>query len=391
MIVDYTPEQKELRKKLRKYFAELIKPEWRDELRNAESGPLYKQIIKQMGEDGWLALGWPKEYGGQGATTTEQLIFFEEALFAAAPIPFVTLNTVGPAIMGFATEEVKKKFLPGIASGETHFAIGYSEPNAGTDLANLSTSAVVDPNDPDYYLINGSKVYTSGAEGADYIWLAVRTTPDVRHKGISIMVVDTKDPGFSYTPIHTVGGVRTNASYYENVRVHKSMVIGEIDGGWVLTMAQLNHERVGLAAWGIHGWKLFDRTLAWSRQKGENGLRPIDEPRIQTNLAKAFALLEAMRITTARMTTMLDAGEMDIALASAMKVSATESVIEVCKLLMDTIGPAALNAGDTQASELNGDLEHEYRRCQISTFGGGVNELLRSLVATMGLKMPRNR
>ena len=395
MIIEYNPEQKALRKKLREYFADLIKPEYRDELREAEGGDLYKSLIRQMGKDGWLALGWPKEYGGQGATDTEQLMFFEEALLAGAPIPFVTLNTVGPALIEFGTEEMKQRFLPGIASGETHFCIGYSEPEAGTDLAALTTSAVIDPDDPDYYIINGAKMYTSAAESADYVWLAVRTTPDSRHKGISMIVVDVNLEGFSFTPIRTVGGVRTNMSFYENVRVHKDMMIGEPDKGWGLIMSQLNHERVGLAAWGIQGWKLYSRALEWARTKSNQthslGQRPIDDVRIQTNLAEVLAKLESMRIMNSRMAWDLDKGHMNPALASALKVVSTEGLVEICRLLMECLGPSSLVRADSSAAVLRGDLEHEYRRCQINTFGGGINELQRGIVANFGLNMPRHR
>lgn len=395
MIIDYTDKQKALRKELRLYFKQLCKPEYRDELRSAEGGELYKSLIRQMGRDGWLALGWPEAYGGRGATSTEQLMFFEEALLAGAPIPFVTLNTVGPALISYGSEAMKQKFLPGIAAGETHFCIGYSEPSAGTDLAALTTTAILDPDDNDYYIINGTKVFTSSAEAADYVWLAVRTTPDSRHKGISMIVVDTSLEGFSYSPIHTVGGVRTNMSYYNNIRVHKSMMIGEPDKGWGLIMSQLNHERVGLAAWGIQGWKLFSRALEWSRTPSAHshnrGQRPIDENRIQTSMAEALARLEAMRVMNARMAWDLDRGSMNPALASALKVFSTEGLIEICRLLMECIGPSALVRAGSEAAMLMGDLEHEYRRCQINTFGGGINELQRGIVANFGLDMPRHR
>jgi alkylation response protein AidB-like acyl-CoA dehydrogenase len=180
-------------------------------------------------------------------------------------------------------------------------------------------------------------------------------------------------------------------SYYENVRVHKSMMVGEPDKGWALIMSQLNHERVGLAAWSIQGWKLYARALTWARQKNENGARPIDEPRIQTQLAEALARMEAMRIMNARMAWGLETGDMNPALASALKVYATEGLIEVCRLLMEAIGPNALVQGDSPAALLYGDLEHEYRRCQINTFGGGINELQRGIVANFGLQMPRHR
>ncbi len=388
MFVDYTKSQKKLRQELRDYFGQLIKPEYREELRNAEGGDLYKSLIRQMGKDGMLALGWPKEYGGGGLTKLEQLMFFEEALLARAPVPFVTLNTVGPAIMTHGTEEQKARFLPGIAAGELHFCIGYSEPSAGTDLASLQTAAVKQGNE---YIVNGSKVFTSAAEAADYVFLACRTDTEApKHKGISILCVDTKDPGFSFGELHTVGTVRTNVSYYSDVRVPQDMIIGEENKGWRLITAQLNHERVGLAAWGIQGWKLFRNALEWARTEN-NGLRPIDDLSTQRALAEVYAYLEAMRVMNARMAWQLDQAEIGPVLPSALKVYSTEILLEICRLLMDIIGPSALIAAPSEGHVLDGDLEHEYRRALINTFGGGVVEVLRGLVANFGLGMPQHR
>lgn len=390
MFVDYTDHQKKLRKEFRAYFSNLIKPEHREELRSAESGDLYKTLIRQQGLDGMLAVGWPEQYGGRGLTESEQLIRYEEALLAGAPTPFVTLNTVGPSIISKGTDEQKKRFLPGIAGGELHFSIGYTEPGAGTDLAALTTSAV---KQGDHYLVNGNKVYTSGAEGADYVWLAARTNPDVpKHKGISILVMDTKDPGFSFGPIHTMGGVRTNVTYYTDVKVPADMIIGEENGGWRLITEQLNHERVGLAAWGIQGWKIFRAALEWARNtKNADGQRVIDDPLTQRNLAEVYAHLEAMRVMNARMSWQLDQQKMDPVFPSAIKVYSTEIMLEICRILMDVVGPHALIAAGSEGAVLHGDLEHEYRRATISTFGGGVVEVLRGLVATHGLGMPSHR
>ena len=390
MFVNYTEKQNALRKEFRAYFSNLIKPEHRDELRNAESGELYKELIRQQGRDGMLAVGWPEQYGGRGLSQSEQLIRYEEALLAGAPTPFVTLNTVGPAIMSKGTEEQKKRFLPGIAGGELHFAIGYTEPSAGTDLAALTTSAV---KHGDHYLVNGNKVFTSGAEGADYIWLAVRTDTEVpKHKGISILVADTTDPGFSFGPIHTMGGVRTNVTYYTDVKVPVDMIIGEENRGWRLITEQLNHERVGLAAWGIQGWKIFRAALDWARNtKNTKGQRVIDDPSAQRNLAEVYAHLEAMRVMNARMSWQLDQGELDPVFPSAIKVYSTEKMLEICRLLMDTVGPHALISAGSEGTVIHGDLEHEYRRATINTFGGGVVEVLRGLVATHGLGMPTHR
>jgi alkylation response protein AidB-like acyl-CoA dehydrogenase len=390
MFVDYTDSQKALRRELRDYFTQLIKPEYREALRSAEGGDLYKDLIRQQGKDGMLALGWPEKYGGRGLSESEQLIRYEEALLAGAPTPFVTLNTVGPAIIDHGTEEQKQRFLPGIAAGETHFAIGYTEPAAGTDLASLKTSAV---KQGDHYLVNGSKVYTSAAEAADYVFLAARTDPDApKHKGISILLVDTSDPGFSFSPIHTVGGVRTNASYYSDIKVPLDMIIGEENQGWRLITSQLNHERVGLAAWGIQGWKLFKSVLEWAREpRGSEGRRIIDDPMAQRTLAEVYAYLEAMRVMNARMAWRLENNPVDAVFPSALKVYSTEILIEVCRLMMDVVGPQALIAAESDSAVLHGDLEHEHRRALINTFGGGVVEVLRGLVATHGLGMPQHR
>ncbi|MFT4519702.1 MAG: alkylation response protein AidB-like acyl-CoA dehydrogenase [Halioglobus sp.] len=390
MFVDYTDHQRELRQEFRSYFTKLVKPEYREELRNAESGALYKDLILQQGKDGMLAVGWPKDYGGRGLTESEQLIRYEEALLAGAPTPFVTLNTVGPAIMSKGTEEQRKRFLPGIAAGELHFCIGYTEPGAGTDLASLTTSAV---KEGDHYVVNGNKVFTSGAEGADYVWLAVRTDPDVKkHKGISILIADTKDPGFSHSSIHTVGSVHTNMSYYTDVKVPLDMIIGEENGGWRLITEQLNHERVGLAAWGIQGWKLFRDAMDWAREtKNADGTRVIDDPIAQRNLAEVYAHLEAMRVMNARMSWQLDQQEMNPVFPSAIKVYSTEIMLEICRMLMDVVGPHSLIGADNEGTVLHGNLEHEFRRATINTFGGGVVEVLRGLVATHGLGMPSHR
>ena len=394
MYIDYPEEQKSLRRELREYFAELITPEIKEATRNAESGPIYKKLIRQMGKDGWLAVGWPKEHGGQGRTISDQLAFFEEALIASAPVPFVTLNTVGPALMDYGSEAHQKAFLPRIAAGEIHFAIGYTEPGAGTDLAALSTSAVKDGDD---YIINGTKVFTSGADGADYIWLAARTDPEApKHKGITMFIVDTTLEGFSHSPIRTVGGVNTNMTYYENVRVPASMIVGELNKGWNLITAQLNHERIGLASWAIHGWAYYRRTLEWAREEhsvagSREPKRAIDDPTVQQNLAEAYFLLEANRILNSRMAWELEQNRLNPALASGAKVYSTEGLIEVCRLLMECIGPNTLVRAGSSAAVLLGDLEQEYRRCQTNTFGGGVNEIQRGLVATFGLGMPRHR
>lgn len=386
MFVDLTPEQHALRLKVRDYFQNLMTPELRAALRGLEGGALYRDTIRQMGRDGWLALGWPKEHGGQGYSATEQLIFFEEANIAGAPLPFVTISTVGPALMEFGSAKQKETFLQGIAAGEILFSIGYSEPGAGSDLAALKTTARLEG---DHFVVNGNKLWTSGAEAADYIWLAARTDPDLpRHKGISILILDTKEAGFSHTVIPTCSNP-TAATYYDNVKVPADMLVGKLNGGWQLVTSQLNHERLGLGAWSDKVVGLFRRVFLWAKARDENGRRAIDTPWVRSQLAECYARLEAMRLINFRIAADLELGRMDVALASSTKVYGSESAIEILRKLSEIVGGSGLVRAGSAAALLLGELEYEVRASVTLTFGGGTNEIQRGLIAQFGLGMPR--
>lgn len=386
MFVDLTPQQRALRLEVRDYFSQLMTPELRQSLRGEEGGDNFRKIVRQMGKDGWLAVGWPKEHGGQGYQATEQLIFFEEANIAGAPLPFVTISTVGPALMESGTDLQKEMFLPGIANGEIHFAIGYSEPNAGSDLATLKTKATLEG---DNFVVNGNKLWTSGADSADYIWLAARTDQELpRHKGISIMILDTKTEGFSSTVIPTCSNP-TAATYYDNAKVPKEMLVGELNSGWKLITAQLNHERLGLGSWSDKVVSLFSRVYLWANSQDEQGIRATDNPWVRSALAECYSKLEAMRLINFRIAADLEAGHMDIALASITKVYGSESAIDILRKLIDIVGLNGMVKGDSAASFLLGELEYEVRASVTLTFGGGTNEIQRELIAQFGIGMPR--
>lgn len=386
MFVDLTPEQHALRLKVRDYFQALMTPDMRDQLRGKEGGELFRQTIRQMGRDGWLAVGWPKAHGGQGFAATEQLIFFEEANIAGAPLPFVTISTVGPALMAHGSALQKERFLPGIAAGEIMFAIGYSEPDAGSDLAVLKTSA---RQDADGFVVNGNKLWTSGAESADFIWLAARTDPtQARHKGISLLIVDTTTPGFSHTLIPTTS-IPTTATYYDNVRVPNEMLVGELHGGWKLITSQLNHERLGLGTWSDKVVALFRRVYLWARARDEQGRRAMDKAWVRSSLAECYARLEAMRLINMRIAADLERERMDVALSSTTKVFGSESAIEILRKLAAVIGANGSMRSGSAATLLQGELEYELRSSVTLTFGGGTNEVQRELIAQFGLGMPR--
>ncbi|HUY20956.1 MAG TPA: acyl-CoA dehydrogenase family protein [Acidimicrobiales bacterium] len=391
MFLEETPEQLALRQELRAYYAELLTDEVREGIGDVgEGGELWRQVVRRIGRDGWLGIGWPKEFGGQGRPATDQFIFFDETRRASAPFPFVTVNTVGPTIMRYGNDDQKAFFLPAILAGDVNFAIGYTEPEAGTDLASLRTRAV---RDGDEYVVNGAKVFTSGADLADYVWLAVRTDPEApKHKGISILCVSTGSPGFSWSPIVTVAGASTTATYYADVRVPVERRVGEENEGWRMITTQLNHERVGLAAWSGFASQLFDEVAVWAvATPSPDGGAVVDLPWVQSDLARCRAELDAMYLLNWRMAASLAADTMSPADSSTVKVFGVERSIDIYRRLLGIVGAAAagyLTPGSPGAV-IQGRLERTARHAQINTFGGGVNEIQREIVAMAGLGMTR--
>jgi len=389
MHFDLTPAQRALRDELRQYFQDLMTPELTAEVAHSEGGgPLFREAMKKMGRDKWLGIGWPKEFGGRGLGYVEQFLFADEAQRAFFPFPFLTISTVGPTIQQFGSDEHRREFLPKILAGEIFFCIGYSEADAGTDLASLKTRAVRDGDD---WVINGQKLWTSLADFADYVWLAARTDPDApRHAGISMFLVPTKSAGFSVTPIRTMGSVRTNATYYDNVRVPASALVGGEGAGWSLIVNQLNHERVSLVSAGIVG-RLFEETAAWARDKRlADGSRVVDIPWVRHNLARVEAKLEVLRLINWRQAWNMQNGTFHFAEASAVKVFGTEFYIEAYSLLIEVLGAAGMIRRDSPEALLGGRIERMYRSMLILTFGGGTNEVQRDIIAMAGLEMPRS-
>ena len=388
MQISYTPEQEQLQHRLREYFAGLMTPERRASLAREGGGDYgdggaYKELVRRLGRDGWLALGWPAEYGGQNGSMLDQLIFMDEASVAGVPVPFLTINTVGPTIMRFGTPEQKERFLPAIAAGDLHFSIGYSEPGAGTDLASLRTRAV---RDGDMYVISGQKMWTSLIQYADFVWLACRTDPQaVRHKGLSIIIVPTDAAGFSWTPVRTVAGLTTSATYYADVRVPVSMRVGAENQGWRLVTTQLNHERVMLGPAGRLG-ALHDRVSAWaSACPGRDGQPLSGQPDVRRALAEVGASLRVNELLNWQVAV---ADTVEIADASATKVFSSEWIQRLGQLLIDVVGRHG-DPADELTADLMSCLDAQHKRNLVLTFGGGVNEVQRELIAMAGLGLPR--
>jgi alkylation response protein AidB-like acyl-CoA dehydrogenase len=389
MELEYSPEQEQLRAEIRATLEQVMTPERTAALDGRiEGGPEVRECIRALAAANLLGVGWPKEYGGRGFSAIEQFIFSEEARRVNAPIPLVTLNTVGPTLMQCGTEEQKQKFLPAILDGSVEFAIGYSEPEAGSDLASLRTTAVRDGSGPDAdYVINGQKMFTSGAAYADYIWLAARTDPDAKkHKGISIFIVPTSAAGFSWQPLHTMPGISTFYTFYDDVRVPARALVGGENQGWQLITTQLNFERAALGNLGALE-PLFEKTLDWARTTELGGGRVIDQPWVQLALARVEAQVAAYKLINLRVNAAMTKGVLNMGEASAAKVFGTELTQQVARQLLEVLGHNGLRRGAD--APLRGALESAYRFAVINTFGGGANEIQRDIIAMAGLGMPR--
>ncbi len=385
--VELTADQQAFKDEVRSYFSGLVSPEDRLEMMTDRHGEAYHRIIRQMGEDSWMGVGWPKEYGGKGLGGIEQQIFANEAARGDVHLPAVTLQTVGPTLQAYGTEKQKDLFLGRILAGDVHFAIGYSEADAGTDLASLRTTA---KKDGDHYVVNGQKMWTTGGHAADYIWLAVRTDPDApKHKGISVLIVDTKDPGYSWTPIITSDGSHhVNATYYNDVRVPADMLVGEENEGWRLITTQLNHERVMLGPAGrLEG--LRDLVADWAEGRTDADGTPLLEIGwVRDTLARTTAAFRVNELLNWQVAGTGATGREAVADASASKVFASDEV-QSLGLALERVVTAYGDPADPATALLMHYLDATSKRNLVLTFGGGVNEVQSELISMFGLGLPK--
>src|SRR3990172_7844037 len=290
MDFELTPEQQRLQREIYEYLDALVTPALLAELHDRQEGggpedaPEYNTCLHRLGDDGWLGIGWPTEYGGQGKGPIEQYIFFDAVVgYHALPIPMLALNTVGPTIMQVGTAAQKQRFLPPILAGRLNIGIGYTEPGAGSDLASLQTAAV---RDGDEYVIKGQKIFTSLAHFCDYIWLAARTDPQAKkHRGISICMVDTRSPGFRIEPLECMGNFRTNVTYYDEVRVPGDCLIGREGMGWHYINHQLAMERVTLVPHS-RTRRSLEELVKLAQATTLDGSRLADRPWVRSRLAE---------------------------------------------------------------------------------------------------------
>lgn len=384
----FTPEQEKFAQDLRDYIKSHMTPELEADLERQDmtKGAAHQAFIRQMGRDGWLGVGWPKEYGGQGRTPIEQHIFSETMAYYHIALPEMALNAVGPAIMRVGTEEQKQKFLPKIISGQMEVAIGYSEPEAGSDLASLKTSAV---REGDEYVINGQKVFTSCAHYADYLWLAARTDPQApKHKGISVFMIPMQHEGITIEGNYIIGGERLNTTFLDNVRIPADWIIGEENKGWKYITTQLDFERVAISPSGSMRRNIEDVTR-WAKETRIDGAPVFDKDWVRQKLAEMTMEVEVLRMLNLHVAWMITAGQVPFAEASMVKVWGSELRNRVNAGLLQILGQHGQLQTGSKWAPLKGRIEHAYRSDIIFTFGGGAVEIQRDIIAQAGLLLPR--
>ncbi len=344
-----------------------------------------KEFVLKLGEKGWLKCLWPKEYGGM-ASALKQAILYDVLHYYRLPDGDIGAFIVGPTLLQVASEEMRKEWLPRVASGEATFWLGYSEPNAGSDLASLQMKAV---DDGDSYIVNGQKIWSSGAHMTDYAWLIARTDPDAKkHKGITLMIVDNKTPGIEVRPLMNICGYHSfNEVFFDDVRVPKKNVVGEINQGFLYLMVALQFER--LIAWTGAFKRTFEELVEYVKTTEVNGKPIKEDPLVQNKLADIAIEIDVLYGSYWRTAWMIDKGQIPEMDASGTKLHATELSRKFANAAMDIMGlPGQLYKGAKNAP-INGRVAVGYMDSISGPIGAGSSEIQRSIIATRGLGMPR--
>jgi alkylation response protein AidB-like acyl-CoA dehydrogenase len=389
MRYDFTPEQTAWREEVRAFLREHLTPALLDELResgNEGQGPLAREFILKLRDRGWWGLPWPQEYGGLGRSAIDQWIFVDELEGAGAPMLPLTVTSVAPTIMRVGTEEQKRCWLPRIKAAEVDFALGYSEPEAGTDLAAVRTRAVLDG---DTWVVTGHKMWNTMAHMATHNWLAVRTEPDApKHKGLSMMIVPMDAPGVSVQAIYVWPGLRTNALFLDNVRVPRDYLVGERGMGFYYAAMALNFERLSIGSVAMTR-RYFRELVTFVRDCEIDGVPLRTNAWVRDRLARLAVDIEAGRMLGLETAWALDQGRVPAAESSMAKVFVSELAQRIADVGSEILGMAGQLHPEEPRALLHGRLQWLYRTAPLLAFGGGTNEVQRNIIAMLGYGLPR--
>jgi 3-oxocholest-4-en-26-oyl-CoA dehydrogenase alpha subunit len=382
----FSPEELALQKEVREFLKKEMPPQvtWEVEHEKGWEGPYTREFVKKLGAKHWLTAAWPKEYGGLGANYMQRYIIGEELSAAGGPRTLIGSTMAGPTILLYGSEEQKKEYLPRIARGEIEFALGYTEPEAGSDMANLDIRAV---DMGDHFVINGQKLFNTGCHYSDYHWLGARTDPKApKHKGISLIIVDFKTPGISLDPIITMADYRTNAVYYDNVKVPKKNLVGELNKGWTQIATAVDLERT-YETGGIE--RKFHHLLEYCRNTRRKGQPLTEDIEIRHKLSKMAVEIEVLKLLAVRLACILNKGKVPNYEAAMAKLFGSELEQRLSEMGMEILGLyGQLREGDPRAP-MDGSIELYHRMTVRWTIVRGSSEIMRNLIANRGLNMPR--
>lgn len=387
MDFGFKMEEEDLISEVRAFIKKEATPEMLAETRQLGQiygGPEGRKFIQKFAAKGWLTPNWPKEFGGMGASEMVTYIIRDEMAYARVPSVFVAAHMAGPTILRMGNEELKKEYLPRIARGEVEFALGYTEPQAGSDLVALKIRA---EDKGDFFLINGQKTFNTHCHVADYHWLAARTDFEVpKHKGVSMIIVDLKSPGITIRPLITMAGWRTNEVYYDDVVVPKKSLVGEKNKGFYYLMAALDFER--MVPPGLYR-RLFDEIVQYAKETVVDGKRLSQKPLIRQKLSQMAVELEVTRLLYYQLAHMLDKGTIPNYQSSMEKMFATEVAQRVANTGMEVMGLCGQLKEGSRRAPLAGRVEHFYRWSVVETVYAGTSEIQRNIIAMRGLGLPR--
>jgi alkylation response protein AidB-like acyl-CoA dehydrogenase len=398
MDFSYTPQQQALRQEIQQFIAENVTDEVHEEIARVGEGrgPLVQELTKKVAEKGWIGISWPKAYGGQDGSRLDQYIVEEE--FGRVGIGVGGAGSGAPAILAAGTEEQKKYFLPGLINGDITLALGFTEPHGGADLASLQCRAVRDGDD---YVINGQKMYTSSAHYASHVYLMARTDPEApKHRGISIFLVPMDTPGITVRPLWTIqneptaptgttyGQRRTNETFFEDVRVPATCMLGEENMGWYVGAMGLNLDRVGASRYLLSVQRDED-IINWVKDNDLGGHSPADDPAVRDRLAELWIEAQVCRLMTMRSMSLVERGGHFTYEGAAEKVWAPEHGVRTTETISQILGPYAQLLNGSEGAIEDGVFAHNL----MGSFQSGINhgsvQVMRDQMARRGLGLPR--
>ena len=389
MEFSFTPEQDRLRLEVREFLQKEVTEESRLDFRlDRPYSPDTWKVLRGLGERGWLCPAWPRELGGIGASPLDNYVIQDEISYAFAPAPFAVISAmvVGPTLLLHGSEEQKKKYLPMIARGEVEFSMGYSEPQSGSDLASLSLRA---DDKGDYYLVNGQKMFSTKADFADYGWVAVRTDPDnpKKHKGISLLIIDLKNtPGITINPIYNMSGYHSTEVFYDDVKIPKENLVGELNQGFYIIGAALLFERA-ISVSGFH--RPLEMLVDYVKNTRRGGKLLSEDPLVRRKIAEIEMKFAVTGVIARRLSWMQEEKLFALNETAMAKLLSTELVYDLANVGIQVMGPYGELVADSKYAELQGWFAHIYQESPHYKIAGGTSEIQRQIISTRGLGLPR--